>query len=220
MWLGPRASHCCFFPANIRLMWSWLTMPCSPCPSYCHFLFFWPHLHVHEGASGSQAQSFLSSPLCHRQRQLSCTWECHPSSPGWKFFTLFKFQHFHFVSAPYLDGLGLCLICHLKMCFLIYLAFFISFFFHLTFSLPSLKPPELGLLPFVSKCPSSGLLLLSSLDSGMSAQAFQPASSPTGHLCFSPTIIQPILRLQYIQSYVSSTPASGAGPVGGYNFAG
>ena len=98
-------------------------------------------------------------------------------------------------------------------------SFFHFLFFHLTFSLPSLKPPELGLFPFVSKCPSSGLLLLSSLDSGMSAQAFQPASSPTGHLCFSPTIIQPILRLQYIQSYVSSTPTSGAGPVGGYNFA-
>lgn len=98
-------------------------------------------------------------------------------------------------------------------------SFFHFLFFHFTFSLPSLKPPELGPLPFVSKCPSSGLLLLFSLDSGMSPQALQPASSPTGHLCFSPTIIQPILRLQYIQSYVSSTPASGAGPVGGYNFA-
>lgn len=69
-------------------------------------------------------------------------------------------------------------------------SFFHFLFFHLTFSLPSLKLPELGLLPFVSKRPSSGLLLLSSLDSGMSPQAFQPASSPTGHLCFSPTIIR------------------------------
>lgn len=185
-----------------------------------HFLFFWPHPHVHEGASGSQSQSFLSSPLLSSPGTTQLYPRMSPEQPRLNILQPFQILTFPF-HISILSGRSWAVPNLSFENALSYLSSFFHFlFFHFTFSLPSLKPPELAPLPFVSKCPSSGLLLLSSLDSGMSPQALQPASSPTGHLCFSPTIIQPILRLQYIQSYVSSTPASGAGPVGGYNFAG
>lgn len=100
-----------------------------------HFLFFWPHPHVHEGASGSQSQSFLSSPLLSSPGTTQLYPRMSPEQPRLNILQPFQILTFPF-HISILSGRSWAVPNLSFENALSYLSSFFHFlFFHFTFSL-------------------------------------------------------------------------------------